>query len=167
MILKQRAPRFYIRYFPSSIERRCNYLSGSVLKGRNDPWKIYRFINNIQQHRSIIEHGVQIFEKKRYKKKEKNSKQEVTRVCAKIRYRLIHGLHIELPWKMEKTWGTRGKKPIFTSRPRNICKIKLNSETVFSSDFEPGNLSNIYSTGFSKLSLPSPLPNKRKISLVK
>lgn len=71
MILKQRAPRFYIRYFPSSIERRCNYLSGSVLKGRNDPWKIYRFINNIQQHRSIIEHGVQIFEKKRYKKKRK------------------------------------------------------------------------------------------------
>lgn len=165
MILKQRAPRFYIRYFPSSIERRCNYLSGSVLKGRNDPWKIYRFINNIQKHRSNMVY--KFSRKKDIKKKGKNSKQEVTRVCAKIRYRLIHGLHIELPWKMEKTWGTRGKKPIFTSRPRNICKIKLNSETVFSSDFEPGNLSNIYSTGFSKLSLPSPLPNKRKISLVK
>lgn len=165
MILKQRAPRFYIRYFPSSIERRCNYLSGSVLKGRNDPWKIYRFINNIQKHRSNMVY--KFSRKKDIKKKGKNSKQEVTRVCAKIRYRLIHGLHIELPWKMEKTWGTRGKKPIFTSRPRNICKIKLNSETVFSSDFEPGNLSNIYSTGFSKLSLPPPLPNKRKISLVK
>lgn len=68
MILKQRAPRFYIRYFPSSIERRCNYLSGSVLKGRNDPWKIYRFINNIQKHRSNM---VYKFSRKKNKKKRK------------------------------------------------------------------------------------------------